>query len=110
MTSRTDDAMSYQPPVDKPTNALALVSLVFGIASWCALPVIGAIVAVVCGHMARGEIRRAAGSMEGDGFAVAGLVLGYVHLALAALAMLVFVGLAMFGIGLGFHAMHWNSP
>ena len=60
------------------TSTTAVISLVFGILCWMAIPFIGAVVAVVCGHLARGEIRRAPpGSMEGDGMAVAGLVLGY---------------------------------
>ena len=73
----------------------ATVSLVFGALSWFVLPVIGAIVAIVCGHLARGEIRRSGGALDGDGLAVAGLVLGYAHLAV--LALLVFVALLFFG-------------
>ncbi len=84
------------------TNSLAVVSLVFGILSWCGLLFIGGIVAVVCGHLARGEIRRAApGTVEGDGMAVAGLVLGYAHLIVGALVIVVIAGV-LFGAGL-----HW---
>jgi hypothetical protein len=100
--------MSYQPPVYKPTNTLAVVSLAFGIASWCVLPVLGSIVAIICGHAARGEIRRAAGTIEGDGFAIAGLVLGYIQLALAVLGALIFIGLMIFGISIGLHTLHGN--
>ena len=87
------------------TSTTAILSLVFGVICWFALPFIGAIVAIVCGHAARGEIRRAApGTIEGDGMAIAGLILGYCHLALIALVILVifgiFGGLAMFG--------HWH--
>jgi hypothetical protein len=39
-----------------PTNTMAIVSLVSGILSWFMFPVIGALVAVVAGHMARNEI------------------------------------------------------
>ncbi len=71
------------------TSTPAVLSLVFGIASWFALPFLGAIVAVVCGHLARGEIRRAQpGTMQGEGMALAGLILGYVHLALILLVVL----------------------
>ena len=95
--------MSYQPPATRSTNALAVVSLVSGIAAWCVFPFIGAIVAVVCGHLARSEIRRAPpGSMEGDGMAVAGLVLGYVQLAFSALLILVGIGFVVLGFGLHF--------
>jgi hypothetical protein len=70
------------------TSTLAVVSLVFGILGWSLLPFLGSLVAVVCGHMARGEIRRAQGALEGDGMAVAGLVLGYLVIGLSVLAVL----------------------
>ncbi len=76
-------------PETRSTSTTAVVSLVFGILSWVLLPVIGAIVAIVCGHMARAEIRRSGGSLEGDGFAVAGLVLGWTHMALMIAAILI---------------------
>jgi hypothetical protein len=92
----------------RPTCSTATVSLIFGILSWFCLPFIGAVIAIVCGHMARAEIRRAPGGMEGDGLAVGGLVLGYVHLAvffmLIAALFLFFGGLAFFG-ALG-HQIH----
>ena len=70
------------------TSTLAVVSLVFGILGWTLLPFIGSLVAVVCGHMGRGEIRRSQGTLEGDGMAVAGLVLGYIVIGLSLLAVL----------------------
>jgi len=101
--------MSYQPPASRTTNALAVASMAFGISAWCVLPFIGAIVAIICGHLARGEIRRApVGTMGGDGFAVAGLILGYVHLILTVLVGLVLIALVMLGINLGFSAVHWH--
>jgi hypothetical protein len=71
----------HTPP---PTSTAAILSLVFGIVSWVALPFVGAVVAVIAGHIARGDIRRAGGRLDGDGLAVAGLVLGWVQLALIA--------------------------
>ena len=86
------------------TSVTAILSLVFGIICWVAIPFIGALVAVICVHVARGEIRRALpGTIEGDGMAVAGLVLGYAHLLLFALA--VFVFFTFFG-GLAWFAAH----
>ncbi len=81
------------PP--RPTSALAIVSLVSGILGFTLLPLLGSIVAIVTGHLARGEIRRAQGGMEGDGLAVAGLVLGYVMLALGLIA--IFLAMVFFG-------------
>lgn len=92
--------MSYPPshPAVSTTSSLAIVSLVFGILCWVLLPFLGAIVAIICGHLARGEIRRSPVDhrLEGDGMAVAGLVLGYVQLALGVLLMM-FVILVIFG-------------
>lgn len=87
------------------TSGPAVISLVFGIVCWFALPFVGAIVAVVCGHLARGEIRRAPpGSIDGDGLALAGMVLGYINLALCVLAVMFIV---MFFGGLAMLAF-WN--
>jgi len=59
------------------TSSLAIASLVSGILGWTLLPFIGTIVAIITGHMARAEIRRSAGTLEGDGLAIGGLVLGW---------------------------------
>ena len=84
------------------TSGTAIASLVFGILSWIALPFVGAIVAVILGHSARSEIRRAPpGTIDGDGMAVAGLILGWAHLAVFVVVIffifVVFGGLAFFG-------------
>jgi hypothetical protein len=74
------------------TSTMAVLSLVFGIVCWVALPFIGALAAVICGHSARGEIRRAPpGTIEGDGMALAGLILGWVHLVIFVLAAMAFM-------------------
>lgn len=77
------------------SSALAVVSLVAGILGWSALPVLGSIVAIITGHLARAEIRRQPETLEGDGLAVAGLVLGYAMVCFAiigVLCMLLFFG------------------
>lgn len=100
--------MSYQPacrPVSS-TSSLAVASLVFGILAWSLLPFIGAIVAIICGHMARSEIRRGSIDMrtEGDAMAVVGLVLGYAHLALGVLGISLLAALVFFGFAVaGWH-------
>ena len=84
----------------KQTNNLAIVSLVSGILGWTLLPWIGSLVAIVTGHMARAEIRRNAETQEGDGLAIAGLIMGWGMVALSVLAVvaifLFFGGLALF--------------
>ena len=83
------------------TSALAITSLVSGILGWTLLPFLGALVAIITGHMARGEIRRSPATLDGDGMAIAGLVLGYAMLALSLLGivflLLFFGGLAWLG-------------
>lgn len=88
--------------VPRPTNVLAIVSLVFGMSAWVLLPFFGAIVAVVCGHLARGEIQRSQGAQDGDGLAIGGLIMGYLQLGFLALILLL-VLFVFAGIGLAAH-------
>src|SRR5690242_19436852 len=81
-------------PANPPTNQLAIVSLAAGVACYFILPVIGAVIAISTGHMARGQIRRSGES--GNGLALIGLILGYVHLLIGVLIGL-FVVLVVFG-------------
>jgi Domain of unknown function (DUF4190) len=77
------------------TSTLAIVSLIFGILGWFVLPFVGSIVAIITGHMARAEIRRDPLRIEGDGLALAGLILGWLSIALWVVGMLLF--LLLFG-------------
>jgi len=93
----------------KQTSSLAIVSLVSGILGWTVVPWLGSIVAIVTGHMARAEIRRNPDTMEGDGMAIAGLVMGWALVALTLIGILLVVlffgGLIAFlaAIGLSGH-------
>ena len=88
----------YAP--NPPTNTMAVVSLVSGILSWLIFPLIGAIVAIITGHMARKEIKASLGGQTGDGLAIAGLILGYTNIVIMCLSLifvlLIFGG--MFGL------------
>lgn len=84
-------------PASLPNSGSATVSLIFGILAWVLLPVIGAIIAVIAGHMARREISASNGQLGGSGMATAGLILGYVHIGLSILACVGFV--LLFAIG-----------
>lgn len=61
---------------------------------------VGSIVAIITGHLARSEIRSHPAEIEGNGLAVAGLVLGYAMVVIAILSviavLLFFGGLAAF--------------
>lgn len=87
-------ASPYGAP-SPPNSTAAMVSLIFGILSWFVLPVIGPIVAVVAGHMARAQIRSSNGQVGGGGIAMVGLVLGYLQIALLALAICAIVAIAI---------------
>ncbi len=85
------------------TSPLAIASLVAGLLGWTLLPLLGSVGAIVMGHLARAEIRRAPERLEGDGLAVAGLALGYLAVGLAILTVMFFL-LFLGGIAwLGFH-------
>lgn len=73
------------------TSTLAIVSLVAGILGWTLLPWLGSIGAIITGHMARGEIRRSAGAIDGNGYAIAGLVLGWGSVIVTIIGILVAV-------------------
>lgn len=73
------------------TSALAITSLVTGVLGWTVLPLLGSLVAIITGHLARAEIRRAAGQMDGDGFAIAGLALGWATVVVTVLTILAVV-------------------
>ncbi|HUN31667.1 MAG TPA: DUF4190 domain-containing protein [Trebonia sp.] len=69
----------YAPyPVARPTNGLAIAALVCGVGGF----VIGLsfIPAIICGHLARRQIRQT--GEQGEGMAITGLILGYVGTAL----------------------------
>jgi hypothetical protein len=81
------------------TNGLALASLACGIAQFAFGP-LATIPAIVLGHMARSQIRRT--GEQGDGLALAGLLLGWGA---------VILGIVVIVVGLGLTAgMHGSMP
>ncbi|MDQ2784780.1 MAG: DUF4190 domain-containing protein [Chloroflexota bacterium] len=92
----------YQPVlVAAPSSGAATASLIFGILSYVFLPVIGAIVAVICGHVAIGQIRTSGNRVGGKGMAIAGLILGYLQIVGVVLFVIfvVILGVAIAGSG-----------
>lgn len=76
----------YVPGMN-PTNPFAIGSLVFSLGGWGPI-------AVILGHIALAQIKRANGYQRGHGIAVAGLIIGYIETALA-LAILVSIALGL---------------
>ena len=79
------------------SSGLAIASMVLGIVGILAVPIVCSIAAVICGHMARSQIRQGEGRVGGDGMVMTGLITGYlglvIWLALAAWIVAVIVGL-----------------
>jgi hypothetical protein len=85
----------HQPPygygaVATETNGMAIASLVLGLVWMCGL---GSILALVFGYQAKGQIDRSNGTQTGRGLAVAGIVLGWIGVAV--LVVYVVLGFAI---------------
>ncbi len=83
--------MSTPLPQYRQTSSLAVISLVAGILGWTLLPFLGSIGAVVTGHLARARIRREPARYDGDGIAIAGLLLGWLAVAAWVVGVAAFV-------------------
>src|SRR5215813_2672856 len=77
------------PAVVPQTSGKATASLIAGISAYVIAPFIGAIVAIVLGHLGLSEVKKSAGRLKGDGLAIAGMVLGYVQVAGLPLIMII---------------------
>lgn len=99
-----NENFSSPTPIYNPgpqNSTLALISLISGIAAWVILPFLGAIAAVITGHMAKKEIRESNGMKTGNGMATGGLILGYAQLAIAVCSVCIIVVLALLGPATG---------
>lgn len=78
-----------QAPAGK-TNTLAIVSLVASIAG-VVIWGIGFIVGVICGHISLGQIKKT--GEQGRGMAVAGLIIGYIGIALSIIGIIIVIAI-----------------
>ena len=91
-------ALTTGPTAPVSTSGLATASLVCGILSVTLIPCVSSIAAIICGHMAQAQIKKAAGTVGGSGQALAGLIMGYASFALIPLiAILAGIALPVFG-------------
>ncbi len=82
------------------TSGKAIASLVLSLLGLVGvLPLIGPIVGIILGNQAKSEIARSDGTLTGDGLAQAGVILGWVALALSAIGVI--CALLIFGGALG---------
>jgi hypothetical protein len=92
----------YKPPVSRPYNPWAIVSVSFGastiIGSWC----FGGLIAVITGHVARHQIKQT--GEAGATLALVGLIAGYAAIALTFLFIVLYIAFFVFAIA--FAATH----
>lgn len=88
-------------PAPRPASGLAITSLICGIAGvvlfWAVIPMLASIVAVITGHMALRQTKDNP-AIGGRGMAFAGLIMGYIMVAvLAFTVVMTFISFAFFG-------------
>lgn len=88
------------PTRNKPkTSGFAVASLVMGILGFTCLFLVGSVLAIIFGFIARSDIRQSKGAKSGSGLANVGIVLGIVMLALAALFVAVVIPVSYTAVG-----------
>jgi len=78
-----------------PNSNLAVVSIIAGILGFTLFPLMGSIIALVTGYMARNEIQESGGSLGGDGLATAGIILGWIGVGMSV------IGFCIAGVVIG---------
>ena len=79
------------------TNVLAVISLVLsllGVLATFLIPFVSHIAAIVCGHIARFQVKYSGGSQTGSGMALAGLIISYLSIVFS------LIGFVILGAGL----------
>jgi Domain of unknown function (DUF4190)/HAAS len=99
VAAATDSAPSGQivAPFQQ-TNSYAIAAVLLGVFWFAGL---GSVFALVFGYRARREIERSAGAQKGTGLAAAGIVLGWIGIALLALVVVAVLGLTAASSGGG---------
>jgi len=79
------------PGLGRPMEGLAVTSLILGILSYCCVGPILSVPGIITGHMALSRIRQYPDDLRGRGFALAGLVLGYLNIIVVVVLVVVAV-------------------
>lgn len=97
--------MSYTPPPPPPgpggygmqqTNQKALWSMILGIVSIVFCGLLAGIPAIILGGSAKKEIAAAGGAQSGEGMATAGVILGWISVAITVVVLLIFLSTGAF--------------
>src|SRR5262249_36536572 len=78
-----------QPPMAPATSGWAIASLI------CAI-IGSSLLAIIFGYVGRNEIKNSGGRISGDGLALAGLIIGWIEIALGVAVVLFFVIVTIF--------------
>jgi hypothetical protein len=97
------------PPSGPRTSTMAIISLIGGITGWTILPFLGSLAAIIFGHIAKSEIKKSGGMLAGNGMATAGLIMGYLSIALGICLICVLIILPLLGIGLSIPFLNNNT-
>lgn len=89
---------AYPPLAAPQTSGMAVAALVMGIGGLTLIPLVGSILALIFGYMARKDIRQRPDEVTGDGLALAGIVMGWISIGLSVLAIVIFGGLTVCGV------------
>ena len=83
-----------------PSSTLAIVSLVSAILGFTFAPILGTVVALITGYMARNETRSIPPRASGDGLATAGIIMGWVQVALLVIGICCTIAYFVFIVGI----------
>lgn len=92
------------PPATPPTSGMAIGSLIASIAGFIIVPLLGGIVGLILGYIAKKQIRESEGTLAGAGLATAGIIMGWIQVVLLGLpvcAICVIFVLTLMGPGIG---------
>ena len=85
-------------------HTLAVVSLVVSLVGWFMCPIVGGVVGIITGMMAKKEIKMAPDRWDGMGLATAGIIISAIHIGLCVLVTALYVILIVIvGIGATMH-------
>lgn len=87
------------PPSSAPNSGMAVASLIASILGLTLIPTIGSVLGLILGYMARNRIRDSAGTMGGEGLAKAGIILGWIGVALLVLGVCLAIAFLVLGVG-----------
>ncbi len=93
-------------------SSTAVISLIAGILGFTFLPFIGSVIALITGSMAKREIAESRGTLGGEGLAQAGIILGWIGVALAVIGFCitgVIIVLPICLVALGLGAEEWGT-